>query len=74
MINLSEPSEESKTKIISYQIREKIAAIVCLTGIAIVAIMRLDDPENIIINIVVAIAGFMAGAGSRQTDNRNKLV
>jgi hypothetical protein len=32
--------------------------------------MKLSDPENIIINIVVAIAGFMAGSGNRQGDNK----
>ena len=71
---MKETVEEVKQKLTAYQIREKIAAIFCLTIIAIVAIMKLSDPENIIINIVVAIAGFVAGAASRQTDINNKLV
>jgi hypothetical protein len=63
---MTENSEEIKNKINTYQIREKIAAISCLTIIAIVAITRLSDPENIIINIVVAIAGFVAGSSSQR--------
>ena len=69
---MTESVEAIKSRILSYQIRERIAAIVCLTGIAIVAIMKLSDPENIIINIVVAIAGFMAGGGTRQVERSNK--
>ena len=71
---MPESIEEIKSKLVSYQVREKIAAIFCLTTIAIVAIVKLADPENIIINIVVAIAGFVAGAATRQTDNSNKIV
>jgi hypothetical protein len=63
---MTENIEEVKNKISAYQIREKIAAISCLTIIAIVAIAKLPDPENIIINIVVAIAGFVAGASSQR--------
>jgi hypothetical protein len=69
-----ESLEDVKQKLVSYQIREKIAAIFCLTTIALVSIVKLSDPENIIINIVVAIAGFVAGAASRQTDTVNKTV
>ena len=67
---MTESVEEIRRKLTSYQVREKIAAIACLSIIAIVAIMKLSDPENIIINIVVAIAGFMAGSGNRQGDNK----
>lgn len=70
---MAEPIKPSD-KQASYQVREKIAAIFCLTVIAIVAIVRLSDPENIIINIVVAIAGFVAGAATRQVDNSNKII
>ncbi len=52
------------------QVREKIAALVCLTAIALVAMGRLSDPENIVINVVVAIAAFISGGGtSRKSDN-----
>ncbi len=68
---MTETLEEIKRKLVTYQVREKIAAIACLTIIAIVAIGKLSDPENIVINIVVAIAGFMAGGGgTRQTDQK----
>jgi hypothetical protein len=36
------------------EVREKILAIICLTAIAIFAMMRLTDPENIVVNIIVA--------------------
>ena len=68
---MTESAEALKTRTLSYQIRERIAAVVCLTGLAMVAIMKLSDPENIIINIVVAIASFMAGGGTRQVDQRS---
>ena len=51
------------------EIREKIAALICLTAIALVAMGRLSDPENIVINVVVAIAAFISGgAAARKTD------
>ena len=50
------------------QVREKIAALVCLTAIAMVAMARLDDPQNVVINIVVAIAAFITGSSQRKTD------
>ena len=53
------------------EIREKIVALFCLTAIAIVAMMRLDDPENIIVNVVVAIAAFVTGAAMRKGDGGN---
>jgi len=52
------------------QVREKIAALVCLTAIAMVAMSRLEDPENIVINVVVAIAAFISGGGMRREDRR----
>lgn len=50
------------------QIREKIAALVCLTSIALVAMGKLTDPENIVINVVVAIAAFISGGSGRKND------
>jgi hypothetical protein len=57
-----------------YQVRERIFALFCVTVIAIVAMLKLDDPENIIINIVLVIGAFAAGRadGLRQTDNTLK--
>ena len=68
---MTESAESAKARTLSYQIRERIAAVVCLTGIAMVAIVKLSDPENIIINIVVAIASFMAGGGTRSVERSN---
>lgn len=50
------------------EVREKIAALVCLTAISMVAMGRLEDPENIVINVVVAIAAFISGGGGRKSD------
>lgn len=49
-------------------VREKIAALVCLTAIAMVAMAKLPDPENVVINVVVAIAAFISGGGMRKSD------
>jgi hypothetical protein len=54
------------------EVREKIAALVCLTAIAMVAMGRLSDPENIVVNIVVAISAFVTGSATRRTDERSK--
>jgi hypothetical protein len=54
------------------EVREKIAALVCLTSIAFVAMSRLTDPENIAINVVVAIAAFISGGGGRKTDDQQR--
>jgi hypothetical protein len=43
------------------QIRERIMALFCLTLIAVVAMYRIDDPENIVINVIVAIGSFVGG-------------
>lgn len=53
------------------QIREKIAALGCLTIIALAAMIKLDDPENIVINVVVAVAAFISGGSvsRRSTDD-----
>ena len=52
------------------EVREKIAALICLTAIAMVAMSSIADPENIVINVVVAIAAFISGGGgSRKADH-----
>ncbi|MFA7520453.1 hypothetical protein [Shewanella sp.] len=56
-----------------YEIREKIAALFCLTTIAIVAMGRLTDPENIVINVVVAIAAFISGGGTRKNEQKPNI-
>ena len=48
------------------EVREKIAALVCLTAIAMVSMANLKDPENIVINVVVAIAAFISGGGGQR--------
>lgn len=42
-------------------VRVKIFALFCVTVIAIIALLKLPDPENIIINIIVAIGSFLGG-------------
>ena len=51
-----------------WEIREKIVALFCLTAIAIVSLVRLSDPENIVINVIIAIGSFSAGAALRKSD------
>jgi uncharacterized membrane protein YoaK (UPF0700 family) len=60
-----------KEKLASSQVRERVVALFCLTVIAIVAMFKLSDPENIVINIVVGIVSFVGGAvanSMRRTD------
>ena len=45
-------------------VREKIVALFCLTTIAIIAMVRVTDPENIVINVIVGICGFIGGVAS----------
>ena len=58
---MTEKITEAKAKIVeaSGRVRERIAALVCLTSIAVVAMCKLTDPENIIINIIVTISKFI---------------
>ena len=53
------------------EVREKIAALICLTAIAMVAMANITDPENIVINVVVAIAAFISGgSGARRKEDQ----
>lgn len=52
------------------EVREKIAALVCLTAVSMVAMGRLGDPENIVINVVVAIAAFISGGGGTRRGDK----
>lgn len=63
---------ELKERLTQNPIRERLMGLFCLTVIAILAMVRLEDPENIIVNIVVAIASFLTGASStRRSDTNN---
>jgi len=56
-------------------IREKVIGILCLTVIALASMVKMDEPENVIINVVVAIAGFIAGgSAARREDKSNEKV
>lgn len=61
-----------KLKMSLNTIRANIFAQFCLTVIAITAMMKLTDPENIVINVIVAISsfvgGYAVGGGQRKTD------
>ncbi len=52
--------------ILACQVREKIFALFCLTVIAIVAMLKLADPENIVINVIVGICSFVGGVAVGQ--------
>jgi hypothetical protein len=51
------------------EVREKIAALVCLTAIAMVAMANLSDPENVVINVVVGICAFISGGGGKRKED-----
>lgn len=53
-------------------VRIQIFALFCLTAIAIVSLMKLTDPENIIINVIIAIGSFSAAIGVRKLDELHK--
>ncbi len=72
---MEKPTEEkkdfsnwAKVQIAGIQVRQGVAALFCLTAIAVVAMFRLSDPENIIINIVIAIGSYKLG----QSDERRR--
>ena len=51
------------------EVREKILALLCMTIIAVFAMLRLTDPENVVVNVIVAIGSFISGSAStRRTD------
>ena len=55
-------------KIKSGMVREKVIGILCLTVIALASMVKMDEPENVIINVVVAIASFIAGSTGRRPE------
>ena len=53
-----------------FQFREKVVAMLCLTIISLAAMAQVPDPENIVINTIVAIAAFVSGvAAGRKSDD-----
>jgi len=63
--------ENLKERVACAQVRVSILALICLVAIAIVAMARLNDPENIIINIVLVISG-IAGIATRSSGGERK--
>jgi len=59
--------KDIKEEIACGQIRLSIMALFCLTVIAIGAMIRVQDPENIVINIIVAISSFSSGVAAERT-------
>ncbi len=59
-----------KARLAGYSVRQSIFALFCLTVIAVYAMYRLSDPENIIINIIIAIGAFanLGRSEQRQSD------
>ena len=52
-----------------FKFREKVVAMLCLTFLGAISLLKMDDPENILINVIVAIAAFVSGASvARSTD------
>ena len=59
--------KELSERVLYGQIRVSILALFVLLVIAIVAMTRLQDPENIIINIILVISGIVGvGIGGTQ--------
>jgi hypothetical protein len=54
-------SDNLATRLACYQIKTQSFALFCVTIIAIVAMFRLPDPENVLINVIIAIGSFAAG-------------
>jgi len=63
--------ENLKERVACAQVRVSILALICLVAIAIVAMAQLNDPENIIINIVLVISG-IAGIATRSSGGERK--
>jgi len=55
-------------------IREKNIAMICLTTIALVAMWKVADPENIVINVIVGISSFVGGVayGMMRKEDRKR--
>ena len=66
---MAEKIEEARVRLaaLTDQIRVKVFALFCLTVIALTAMIRLSDPENIVINIIVGITSFVGGASVGST-------
>ena len=53
--------KELREQLSSDGIRKEIFALFCITVIAVLCILKLADPENILINIIIAIGSFAGG-------------
>jgi len=68
--------KDIKEELACGQIRISIVALFCLTIIAIGSLIKMSDPENVIINIIIAIMSFSGGVAAerimakRKTDKR----
>jgi|GEM_PF-7041598 len=69
---MKETLDSLKERIACGQIRQGIFALFCLTAIAIVAMMRLSDPENIVINVIVGIGCFTGGVAAERLNGKTR--
>jgi len=71
---MKETIDAMRDRLNGHQVRERIFALFVLGTIAIVAMVQVDDPENVVINIIVAIGAFSAGKSAnndqRTTDKK----
>jgi hypothetical protein len=64
-----------KVRMAAYQVRTNMVALLCVTAIALLSLFKLSDPENIIINIIIAISSFKAGqVEQRSSDEKPTMV
>jgi len=63
--------ENLKERVACAQVRVSILALVCLVIIAGIAMWKLPDSENVIINIVLVISG-IAGIATRSSGSERK--
>ncbi len=54
--------KEIRDRISAEGTRVRVIALFCVTVIAIVAMLNIPDPENLLVNIVVAIGSFLGGS------------
>jgi len=57
-----------KLKELAAKIREKIVAIASLTLIAVGSMIFIKDPENIVVNVIIAIGALTTTGGTRKSD------
>jgi len=67
---MKETIDDLRERIACAQIRVGIMALFCLTVIAVVAMLKLADPENIVINVIVGIGCFSGGVAAERMANK----